>query len=79
MGETSELIHSGDGIYIVRRLEKDAAYVEDEENMEELREYYLLDSFYRILSEESARVLSTIKEEKAYASVTLDSVTMEEK
>ena len=77
VGETSELIHSGDGVYIVRRLEKDADYIADEENIEELRECYLLDCFYRALSEETSRILDTLREEGAYADITLDGVVME--
>ncbi len=76
-GETSNLVHSGDGVYIVRRLPKDAEYIDNAENLELLREYYLLDSFYRIISEKSAETLLTLKSEKAYASITLDSVKME--
>lgn len=76
-GETSELIHSGDGVYIVRRLPKVDAYIDSEDNIEELREYYLLDSFYRVLSEESTRVLGTLKASALYEDITLDSVKMD--
>ena len=76
-GETSELIHSGDGVYVVRRLAKDEAYINNSENLETLREYYLLDNFYRIIAEKSAEALSTLKSEKAYEGITLDSVKME--
>lgn len=77
-GESSELIHSGDGVYIVRRLPKDNAYIENEENMELLREYYLLDCFYRVIDEESERILGTLVPEAAYGGITLDSVKMGE-
>ena len=77
-GETSDLIHSGDGVYIVRRLAKEDAYIENKDNIELLREYYLLDCFYRILSEESEKALQTLKAEKAYEGITLDSVKMGE-
>ncbi len=77
-GETSSLIHSGDGVYIIRRLAKDNAYIENEENMEFLRECYLLDCFYRVLGEENERMLSTLVPQKAYEGITLDSVKMGE-
>ena len=75
-GETSDLIHSGDGVYVVRRLPKDEAYIDNAENLELLREYYLLDNFYRVISEKSEETLLTLKSEKAYERVTLDSVKM---
>lgn len=78
VGETSDIIHSGDGIYIVRRLAKDDTYIEDESHIALLREYYLLDCFYRVLGEESTRLIGTLKAEKAYGNITLDSVKMGE-
>ncbi len=78
VGETSALIHSGDGVYIVRRLAKDEAYIQSEENIELLRETYLLDHFYRVLEQERARLLTAIEEEKAYRELSYADIKMGE-
>ncbi len=76
VGETSGLVHSGDGVYIIRRLEKDHSYINDPKNLEYLRECYLLNEFYRVLDEKKTAFLDTLEESEFYETLTVDNVEM---
>jgi len=78
LGETSSWIDSGDGKYLVRRLPKDESYLSDDKNLPDFTEYYLLNSFYRCLSEEAARLSSTVAYASAYETLSFDTVKMPE-
>jgi hypothetical protein len=78
MGETSSWIHSGDGVYLVRRLPKDESYLENGENLADFTEYYLLNSFYRLLSEESTRLASAAVYTDAHKELSFESIRMPE-
>ena len=77
-GETSSWIDSGDGRYLVRRLPKDEAYLSDEKNLADFTEYYLLNSFYRILTEEADRLASSVTYADAYSTLSFDTLKMPE-
>lgn len=74
VGETSDLIFAGEGAYIVRRLEKNLAYLQAEENASYLRECYLLDAFYRQLSEEQDRLLGVMQPTEVHATFSDETV-----
>ena len=78
MGETSEWVHSGDGMYIVRRLPKDTEYMESMSNLGDFTEYYLLNEFYKTVAEEKARLVTAVKYEQSLDSLTFAHVTMPE-
>jgi len=74
MGETSDWVTSGDGIYLVRRLPKDEAYVNDTKNLADFAEYYLLNSYYKILAEEKARLVSGVRYDASFSDLSFDTV-----
>ena len=74
IGETSSFIDSGDGIYLVRRLPKDGAYLSDAKNLPDFTEYYLLNTFYGLLAEEGARLASSAVMTELFATVSLDTL-----
>ena len=78
IGETSSFIDAGDGKYIVRRLPKDESYLSNEKNLADFTEYYLLNSFYRLLSEEAARLVSTVTYTDAHRALSFDQIKMPE-
>ena len=78
-GETSHWVESGDGRYLVRRLPKDEAYMADEANLADFTEYYLLNTFYRMLYEESVRLRATVVTLPVYEGLTFDRVKMPDK
>lgn len=78
LGETSSWIDAGDGKYLVRRLPKDESYLSDEKNLPDFTEYYLLNSFYRLLSQEAGRLAQTAVYTEVYETLSLDTVRMPE-
>ncbi len=78
MGETSSWIESGDGKYLVRRLPKDDEYLADEKNLADFTEYYLLNSFYGLIAEESARIAKGATPTALYETLSFDNVRMPE-
>lgn len=77
-GETSDIFFSGDGLYILRRLPKNPAYLANEDNREDLEEGYMLDLFGKMLAEEETRLVKTVTYTDAYRDITFDSVKMPE-
>ena len=75
-GKTSGLVHSGDGAYIIRRLPKDHSYISNPDNMEYLRECYLLNEFYRVLNEKKLSLIDTIEVTEFYKTLNIDNVEM---
>ena len=78
MGGTSSWIHAGDGVYLVRRLPKEESYLENSANLADFTEYYLLNSFYRLLSEESTRLASAAVYTAAHEDLSFEKVRMPE-
>ncbi len=76
MGETSGWVDAADGRYLVRRLPKDEAYLGDEKNLADFTEYYLLNTFYGMLHEESLRLSTTVAYLPLFEELTLDTVIM---
>jgi parvulin-like peptidyl-prolyl isomerase len=76
VGETSSFIDSGDGIYLVRRLPKDDAYLSDAKNLPDFTEYYLLNTFYRMLAMEAEHLVSTAVVTSLFETLSLDTVQM---
>jgi len=74
VGETSSLVYAGEGAYVVRRLTKDAAYLQSEENIEYLRECYLLNAFYSVLAEEAERLGNAFAPSAFYATLSDETV-----
>ena len=79
LGETSNLVSSGDGVYIVRRLPKDAAYLDKAENLPDFTEYFLLNQYYKLLAEEAERLAQGVSYAERFYSLTLDGIRMPEK
>lgn len=78
VGETSDWIHAGDGMYLVRRFEKDKEYIENAANLADFTEYYLINSFYKMVAEEKARLLQQVSYTDLYATFNFDTVKMPE-
>ena len=76
MGETSDWIHSGDGMYLVRRLPKDESYLNNDANLGDFTEYYLLNEFYRLLATEADRLVTTVTYTDVHASLNFETVKM---
>lgn len=76
MGETSDVVHSGDGVYIVRRLPKDEEYLKKTQNLADFTEYFLLNRFYQMLHEEAERLEETVSFTALHGSLTLDGIKM---
>lgn len=70
-GKTSGIIQAGDGAYIVRRLAKDASYINDDKNLDYLRECYLLNEFYRTLDAKEGEFLNKLSPTAFYETLTL--------
>ncbi len=75
-GETSGTVRAGDGVYIIRRFAKDPAYINDDANMGELRECYLLNEFYRALSAKEDEYLNKLAATEFYDDLTLLDIEM---
>ena len=75
-GQTSGLIHSGDGVYIVRRLPKDLVYLNDEKNQADFAEYYLLNTYDRMVNEEKERLKTTVSYAPLHGDLTVETVDM---
>lgn len=74
MGETSSLIDSGDGKYIVRRLPKDEAYLSAPSNLADFTEYYLLNTFYGILAREAERLAATAVKADLFSDLSFEKI-----
>lgn len=78
MGETTGWVRSGDGMYIVRRLPKDEAYMNNLSNLGDFTEYYLLNEFYKMLAEEAGRLLTNVQYAEAFSTFSFDTLKMPE-
>lgn len=76
MGETSDWIHSGDGIYLVRRLPKDDEYLNAEASLKDLTEYYMLNEFYGMLAAKAQELQTKVTYSEKHATLTFDTVKM---
>lgn len=76
VGETTEWVRSGDGMYIVRRLPKDEAYMNDLSNLGDFTEYYLLNEFYKMLAEEADRLLTNVQYAEVFSTFSFDTLKM---
>ena len=76
VGKTSSLVHAGDGVYIIRVMAKDPAYLNNEENYDYLYECYMLNAFYRALSEKQSSLMENITETEIHDVLDLLSVRM---
>ena len=76
VGETTDWVRSGDGMYIVRRLEKDNEYINDLNNLGDFTEYYLLNEYYKMLAEEADRLLTSVQYSEIFSTFSLDTVKM---
>lgn len=83
-GETSDWVHSGEGLdhgegagmYLIRRLPKDEAYVNDTNNLADFAEYYLLNAFFQMVEEERARLLTGVKYDSSFSALSFDTIKM---
>lgn len=78
MGETSDWIHSGDGIYLVRRLPKEAEYLNADSSLKDLTEYYMLNEFYGMLAARAEELQSRVTYSEQYDAFTFETVKMPE-
>ena len=79
MGETSGWVDAAGGRYLVRRLPKDEAYLSAEKNLADFTEYYLLNTFYGMLHEESLRLSTTVAYLPVFEGLGFDTVKMPDK
>ncbi len=75
-GATSGLVHAGEGVYIIRRLAKDASYIYDDANLDYLRECYLLNEFYRVLDAREEEFFANFVATEFYESLTILNIDM---
>ena len=74
VGETSSLVYSGDGLYIVRRLPKDMQYIANEDVRDTFSEGYMLGQFGKMLADEEARMALTVTYTETYEALDFDGV-----
>lgn len=76
LGETTDWVRSGDGMYIVRRFQKDEEYLGTMGNLGDFTEYYLLNEFYGMLAAEQTRLLASVRYDASFHTLSFDSIKM---
>ena len=77
VGEASGVIASGDGLYVLLRVDKNINYLRDAAYENEFKEVYASHKIYGMIAQKADALLATVSHTEAYKALTLDDVVFE--